>query len=197
MRYKFETENPYYAKLVSVTGRPIENQNHVTLLRLTFLIYIKLPNQQALQSMGHVACRDLVIHPGVENDLGVRRYTDALSVENIRELLEWRSAKLEGQWVTILFGNASKADQRQPFIQISKADVANMSVFETVKNCDLHWVTPKKAANLLGCGENTIRRRVDSLVKVHGASLLQLTEKGRRKINLKLLEALLAELDSV
>lgn len=195
MRYPFATDNPYYAKLVSVSERPIENNcESLKLLRLVFQIY--LINRNVLVSHGLVACRDLIIYPEAHTNEGLKRYSEALKVSNVLDINEWKSLSKKNCWVTILFGDKSAIDLRQQFSQIKYVDVSGMTINQaTERRSELHWVTTGKAATYFGCSENTIRRKVESLDKIHGSSLLQVIGKGRRKINLKLLEALLSELD--
>lgn len=187
MRHIYDTENHYYARLVSITERPIDNDNKaIVLIRLVFQIYIKLANLDILNSYGQLACREIVICEGAEKDPGIIRYAKALEILKIKDLDQWRTAGID-RWVMILFGPHSKIDDRQPFIEIKKADIRNMIVRETINQNPLQWVTTSKAAKHFACGENTIRRRVDSLASIYGDSLLIVSGTGRRKINLPLL----------
>ena len=195
MRYPFATDNPYYAKLVSVSERPIENNcESLKLLRLVFQIY--LINRNVLVSHGLVACRDLVIYPEAHTNEGLKRFSEALKVRNVLDINEWKSLSKKNCWVTILFGDKSAIDLRNQFSEIKYVNVSGMTINQfTERQSELHWVTTGRAAKYFACSVNTIRRKVRSLDEIHGSSLVQINDHGRRKINLKLLEALLSELD--
>ena len=79
MRFKFDPNCTYAGRLDRVSKRPIENQfAAAVLLRLEFLIFRIYEAQ--IMTRGQIACRDIMLWPGMAKDPGVLRMAKALGL---------------------------------------------------------------------------------------------------------------------
>lgn len=197
-RNQFDTQKNYAAKLNNIVKRPIENSPNCgfALLRLEFAIYEPLKGK-ILRSFGSYACRELIIGSAVagSKDASILAYAHALKLsgQSIDDPATWELLKAKRPWIEIKFGPVAKVDFRQPFAKIARFDPTGWKIEEYGFAPDKEWVTVQQAAKFFDCSLSTMRRRVDKRAQIHGEKLLTFTDGGQRRINLKLLQALLDE----
>ena len=114
MRFKFDPNSIYAGRLDRVSKRPVENLlPDAVLLRLEFLIFRISENR--LSTRGQIACRDIMLWPGMGEDRGVLRMAKALGLDQAYSAATWLATEPRWRWITICFGDPSPIDQRQPF----------------------------------------------------------------------------------
>lgn len=191
MRFKFDPNCTYAGRLDRVSKRPIENQFADTvLLRLEFLIFRSY--ERSLSTRGQIACRDIMLWPGMAKDPGVLRMANALRIEDAYSAEAWLAAPDRRSWITLRFGDPSPLDQRQPFVQIQGfSPVAEGFQLEKAPHqTDVRWATVQAVASELETSPSTVRRLIDYHEEEFGESLVRRTTGGHRRINLVLLRLL-------
>ena len=184
------------ARLCNAMKRPVENTNNtLALVRLEFEIY-RLLKGQNLSSLGTFASCDIIVGAGANaaRDVGVRPFIKALAVRSPDTLRCWMElpGRKETPWVKIKFGEVDQLDERHRFEEISHFDSTPFAVTEHNMRAK-DWVKVREAAERLHVGKVKVRQRVDHYEKTHGSRLVRRTEGNQRKINLRLLESLLAD----
>jgi len=173
--------------------RPIENDTlGLLLLRLEFEVFLILEEQHRLSSLGKLACRDIVLAPGVdpETDGMLAWYATALDVSSPYKLRNWRQRTQDPAWVKIVFAELDGKDYRNPFKEIKAFDLQGWTVLEYDYLAN-GWVKVGQAADDLNVSNSTIIRRVDLLAIEWGERLLIRPNGKDRIINLPLLRMLL------
>jgi hypothetical protein len=204
-RNRFEPGRRYPARLFAVQRKPLENERYV-LLRLEFELFSERRDERPvgtgkgevaaareLVSTGKIACRDIVLGPGVDPaaDAGLAYYVAALGVKQPQQVESWLGLRRGDRWVEIVFGAVESADFRNPFASLAPFDPAGCRVTEYDYDLDREWVPPAQAARSLRTSESTIRRLVARHEPEHGAQLVRRTTGNHRRINLPLLRNLI------
>jgi hypothetical protein len=191
MRFKFDPNCTYAGRLHRVSKRPTENQfADAVLLRLEFLIFRIC--ERRLSTRGQIACRDIMLWPGMGKDPGVLRMANALRIEDAYSTKAWLSAAALPCWIKIHFGDPSPIDQRQPFVEIQgfTPEADGFQLEKAPHQTDVRWATVQAAASELDTSPSTVRRLIDCHEEEFGESLVRRTTGGHRRINLLLLRLL-------
>lgn len=188
-REQFSTEREYAGRLLSVQRRPIENLNHkICLLRLEFEVFLIDQAKRKVRSLGKIACRDVVVTPGVGKDEGVAAYVQGLRVTQPDTPEGWEKCVSQRTWIKIVFDSPSSADERNPFKSVFPFNVADYAVKEYDYLIGANWVTPSVAAEEFGCSVSKLRRHVDRLENEWSDRLVRRTKGKQRRVNLRLLK---------
>lgn len=189
-RYQFTLGKEYAGRLHRIWRKPVENSG-LALLRLEFEVFQWItPNR--VSSTGKVACRDVVVGPPVDatRDDGVCRLASGVGVSHAQDVDEWLRLNNRSVWVKIVFGPPADLDERNPFVQLSRLDAADLEAIEYDYDLERRWVTVSAAADDLECSQPTVRRAVAQLEGEFGERLVRWTNGGHRRINIRLLKNL-------
>lgn len=193
-RYKFTEGKTYAGRLQGVRERPIENSRSsgFRLLRLEFEIFEILEHQRTFSSTGKIACRDLVVGPGVDatRDASLAAYASALRLGDASRVSRWLDLPGSPIWVTITFGKVGPFDLRNSFEAIFPLNVADWSVREYDYSLDKEWLTVSEAADDLGCSPSKIRRALNEWELEWGSQLVWRSTGRHRRIKLSMLRNL-------
>jgi hypothetical protein len=193
-RYRFRRGRQYAARVHQIRERPIENSSTsgFHLLRLEFEVFEIDDNRGTLRATGKIACRDLVIGPGVDPtlDSSIAAYVMALRVRSPYGLAQWLARSKQSVWAAVVFGDLQDPDLRNAVQRIDAFDATGWSVQEYDYDLDEDWVPVSVAADDLECSEATIRRHLVAMEAEWGEKLLRRTPGGHRRIFLPLLRNL-------
>lgn len=190
-RARFITQKKLAGRLIAISRRPIENLDpKISLLRLEFEIFWIVPNAKELRSLGKIACRDVVITPGVEMDRGVSAYVQGLGVPKPYERGDWENRVTQRPWIRFEFDTPNPEDERNPFKEVFPFIAADYAIHECDDRLDSKWVTPSAAAKEFGCSVSKLRRCVDHLEDEWSHRLVKRTQGNQRRVNLRLLKEL-------
>lgn len=194
-RSRFRPDQLYAGRLLRVCSRPIENRSKsICLLRLEFEMFQILEDRCRLVSHGKLACRDLVLVPGVEQDDGVAPFASALGIHQPERFSSWVGLPERKPWVKVVFGQVDPVDDRNVFRQINPFDPRNYEVVEWDYTVGAKWVEPGQIPDELGVdiSKSTVLRRINSWEKEYGQQLVQRTRGKHRRVNLNLIRHLWA-----